>query len=49
MNGIGSERVMARGYGESYPVTTNDTDAGRLQNRRVEIVISHEGQQVAER
>jgi OmpA-OmpF porin, OOP family len=49
MNGIGSDRVMARGYGESYPVTSNDTDAGRLQNRRVEVVISHEGQKVAER
>jgi outer membrane protein OmpA-like peptidoglycan-associated protein len=49
MNGIGSDRVMARGYGEAYPVTTNDTESGRLQNRRVEVVISHEGQQVAER
>jgi len=48
-NGMSADRVLARGYGESYPVTTNDTEAGRQQNRRVEIVIAHEGQQVAER
>jgi OmpA-OmpF porin, OOP family len=48
-NGISSDRVMARGYGEAYPVTTNTTEAGRQQNRRVEVVIAHEGQQVAER
>jgi outer membrane protein OmpA-like peptidoglycan-associated protein len=49
VNGISSDRVVARGYGESYPVTTNTTEAGRQQNRRVEVVIAHEGQQVAER
>lgn len=48
-NGISSDRIVARGYGESYPVTTNSTEAGRQQNRRVEIVIAHEGRQVAER
>ncbi len=49
VNGISADRVVARGYGESYPVTTNTTEAGRQQNRRVEVVIAHEGQQVAER
>ena len=48
-NGISVDRILARGYGESYPVTTNTTEAGRQQNRRVEVVISHEGQRVAER
>jgi len=48
-SGISADRVMARGYGESYPVTTNTTEAGRQQNRRVEIVIAHEGRRVAER
>ena len=48
-NGVSADRVMARGYGESYPVTTNNTEAGRQQNRRVEVVIAHEGQKVAER
>lgn len=48
-NGISADRIIARGYGESYPVTTNATEAGRQQNRRVEVVIAHEGRKVAER
>ncbi len=32
-------RVAARGMGERYPVASNDTEAGRTQNRRVEISI----------
>ena len=38
MNGISPERINVRGYGEAYPVASNDTTAGRQQNRRVEIV-----------
>jgi len=41
-NGIGAERVVARGYGEAYPVASNETIAGRQQNRRVEIVITED-------
>jgi outer membrane protein OmpA-like peptidoglycan-associated protein len=37
-NGVSGERVTARGYGEASPVASNDTEAGRQQNRRVEIV-----------
>jgi outer membrane protein OmpA-like peptidoglycan-associated protein len=37
--GIASNRIVAKGYGESYPVASNETEAGRQQNRRVEIVI----------
>jgi len=48
-HGISADRILARGYGESYPVTTNTTEAGRQQNRRVEVIIAHEGQRVAER
>ena len=40
-NGIKAERIIAaRGFGESKPVATNDTPAGRQVNRRVEIVIA---------
>ncbi|MFH1359886.1 MAG: OmpA family protein [Candidatus Omnitrophota bacterium] len=37
--GISPDRLSATGYGEYHPVTSNDTKAGRQQNRRVEIVI----------
>ena len=39
-SGISGERIVAQGLGESYPVASNATEAGRLQNRRVEIIIS---------
>ena len=37
--GINPKRVAAIGYGEYRPVASNDTLAGKKQNRRVEIVI----------
>ena len=37
--GIEPDRVASKGYGETKPVTANDTDTGRQQNRRVEFVI----------
>ena len=36
-NGIAKSRLTARGFGETRPIDTNDTAAGRLKNRRVEI------------
>ena len=41
--GILSNRIIAKGYGEKYPVASNLISAGRQQNRRVEIVILDEG------
>ncbi len=38
-HGVESQRFATRGYGESQPVASNDTDAGRAANRRVEIKI----------
>ena len=39
---IAPATVEAEGFGESRPVATNDTAAGRQQNRRVELVVSGE-------
>jgi len=35
--GIVSERIHTTGYGETVPIASNETAAGRAQNRRVEI------------
>jgi outer membrane protein OmpA-like peptidoglycan-associated protein len=40
--GVDASSVTATGYGKSNPVASNDTDQGRQQNRRVEIIISGE-------
>jgi len=37
--GVARTRLAATGKGESEPVATNDTDAGRQKNRRVEVAI----------
>jgi len=37
--GIDRSRLTSRGYGESQPIATNDTDSGRALNRRVEFKI----------
>ena len=37
--GVDASKISAEGFGETRPVATNDTPAGRQQNRRVEIVI----------
>ncbi|MBN2871084.1 MAG: OmpA family protein [Campylobacterales bacterium] len=37
--GVGSDRIRSVGYGETMPVASNDTAAGREANRRVEIKI----------
>lgn len=37
--GIAADRLVAKGYGESVPVATNDTEEGRQQNRRTDFKI----------
>jgi outer membrane protein OmpA-like peptidoglycan-associated protein len=34
-----TERLIAKGYGESRPRATNDTESGRRQNRRIEVAL----------
>jgi outer membrane protein OmpA-like peptidoglycan-associated protein len=38
--GIAASSISSSGFGEGQPVATNDTAAGRQQNRRVELVVS---------
>ncbi len=40
--GLRGETLTAKGFGETTPVASNDTAAGRQQNRRVELVVSGE-------
>ena len=47
--GVDASRVMTRGYGEAFPVAGNGTSAGRQLNRRVEIIISKNNQNISAR
>lgn len=37
--GVSGARIITRGLGESEPIASNDTEAGRQANRRVEVAI----------
>ncbi len=40
--GVATNSVSARGFGNSLPVASNDNSSGRQQNRRVELLVSGE-------
>jgi outer membrane protein OmpA-like peptidoglycan-associated protein len=40
--GVSTKSVSARGFGNTLPVVSNETSAGRQQNRRVELLVSGE-------
>lgn len=46
---IASNRINTIGYAFQFPVANNSTEAGRQQNRRVEIVISDQNGNIAPR
>ena len=41
--GVNPNVVSAKGFGDTHPVTSNDTPQGRSQNRRIEIVMEGPG------
>jgi outer membrane protein OmpA-like peptidoglycan-associated protein len=42
-DGIEAGRITTVGYGKKFPLASNDTKAGKTQNRRVEVIILNEG------
>jgi len=38
--GVAASRIRTKGYGETAPVASNDTEDGRAQNRRVNFLIT---------
>lgn len=40
--GVPGQRIKARGLGPDFPVATNRTEAGRQQNRRVELLVQND-------
>jgi outer membrane protein OmpA-like peptidoglycan-associated protein len=41
--GVSSDAIESKGFGDGNPIASNDTESGRRENRRVELVVSGEG------
>lgn len=39
-NGVDTSRLIARGFGETQPVASNDNAAGRAKNRRIDFTVT---------
>lgn len=48
MRGVPADRYQVKGLGKAFPVASNDTQAGRQQNRRVEIIFSDDSGRFAD-
>lgn len=42
--GVNPSLLQVQGYGDAYPIASNNTPQGRAQNRRVELTIAGTGQ-----
>jgi outer membrane protein OmpA-like peptidoglycan-associated protein len=47
--GVDAQRVRAMGYGEEFPVASNDNSGSRQLNRRVEIIVSKDDKAIPAR
>lgn len=47
--GVNPDRIQSVGLGEQYPIASNNTELGRRENRRVEVVISDESGKIPDR
>jgi len=47
--GVDAQRVRALGYGDGYPVASNDSAGTRQLNRRVEIIVSNDNSEIPRR
>lgn len=41
--GVAAATITSEGFGEEFPIASNDSNTGRQENRRVELVVSGEG------
>ncbi len=47
--GVDPRRLVTRGYGQDFPVASNDSSSGRAMNRRVEVTIADDNRPVGPR
>lgn len=40
-NGVSESQMRTQGFGEGSPIATNNTEAGRARNRRVEVIVEN--------
>jgi len=47
-DGVAPDRIVSEGFGPAFPIASNDDEAGRAKNRRVEVIILEPGRTAAD-